>query len=57
MEPKAGCAEILGRRSSGTSPEAPVEVTDGETAKDGLSEDGKIVGRRGASDVNVLHLD
>lgn len=33
-----------------------MDVADGEAAKEGLSEDGKMVGRRGASDVNVLEL-
>lgn len=54
VEANAGCTEILGRRSNGASPAAPVDTADGDDSKDVLNKDGKIVGLRGASDVNVL---
>jgi hypothetical protein len=53
---KAGCVEIFGRRSSGASEVISVNPEDGEILKDGLDKDGKAIGRRGASDVNVLKL-
>jgi hypothetical protein len=56
VELKAGCAEILGRRSRVVAEETPVDTAEGEASRGGLDEDGKIVGRRGARAVNVLKL-
>ena len=56
IELKAGCEEILGRRSSVFVEETPVDTADGEGPRGSMDEDGKTVGRRGASAVNVLRL-
>lgn len=56
VAPNAGCVEILGTRSNAASAEAPADAVDGEIGRDDLSEDVKSMGRRGASDVNVLQL-
>lgn len=50
-----GCDEIFGRRSSGASPIVAAEGGDGfDMAREGLKVDGKMVGRSGVKDVNVL---
>jgi hypothetical protein len=55
VELRAGCREILGRRSSGASPDTIVDPKDGEIAT-GDVKGWEIVGRRGASDVKVLEF-
>jgi hypothetical protein len=55
MELRAGCREILGRRSSGASPETLVDPKDGEIAIGDMN-GVEMVGRRGASDVKVLEF-
>lgn len=50
VAPSAGCVEILGSKSRAAS---LVPATEG-VERDGRKADGKIVGRRGVREVNVL---